>query len=119
MSAYSKILIVEDEKNTRDGLAQFLESLDFDVITAEDGNAGWKIYEQEKPDLVLSDIKMPGMDGVELLGKIKVANPNAFVILLTAYGSVEDAVQSIKKGAQSAMDTDRTRGYPPRSLFCV
>ncbi|MSR76944.1 MAG: sigma-54-dependent Fis family transcriptional regulator [Candidatus Omnitrophica bacterium] len=99
MSAFSKILIVDDEKNTCEGLAQFLEALDYDVLTASSGEDGWKIYQQEKPDLILSDIKMPGMGGIELLEKIKRANPRELVILLTAYGSVEDAVQSMKKGA--------------------
>jgi len=99
MSIYATILLVEDEKNTLEGMRSFLEGLDYDVLTAPDGDEGWKLYTQEKPDLVLADIRMPGMDGVQLLEKIKNHNPHAKVILLTAYGSVEDAVKAMKKGA--------------------
>jgi two-component system, NtrC family, response regulator AtoC len=99
MSLYPTILIVDDEKNTREGLKTFLEGHDYDVLTAGDGNEGLKIYQQEKPDLVLSDIRMPGMEGTELLNKIKNVNPNALVVLMTAYGSVEDAVKAMKSGA--------------------
>lgn len=99
MSAFSKILLVDDEKNIRDGLILFLESLDYDVIPAADGEEAWKLFQSEKPDLVLTDVKMPNLGGIELLERIKNAHPSQLVILLTAYGSVEDAVQSMKKGA--------------------
>ncbi len=99
MAVCPTILIVDDEANTRTGLVQFLESLDYDVLTASDGNEGWKIYQAEKPDLVLADIRMPGLTGTQLLEKIKNIRPHALVILLTAYGSVEDAVKAMKNGA--------------------
>ncbi len=99
MSSYSKILLVEDEKNTREGLVQFLESLDYDVLSAQNGEEAWGLYQKEKPDLVLSDIKMPGLGGIELLERIKKNHPKQLVILMTAFGSVEDAVQAMKKGA--------------------
>lgn len=93
------ILIVDDEKNTREGLKQFLESQDYDVLTAADGEEGFQQYREAKPELVLADIRMPRLDGIGLLEKIKAENPNALVILLTAYGSVEDAVKAMRKGA--------------------
>ncbi len=99
MATHSTILIVDDEKNTREGLQKFLEGLNYEALTAANGEEGLKAYTQEKPDLVLADIRMPGMDGVTLLEKIKSHNPSAKVILMTAYGSVEDAVKAIKKGA--------------------
>ena len=99
MSLASTILIADDDKNTREGLKQFLEGLDYDVLLAADGNEALKIYPQEKPDLVLTDIRMPGMDGVALLEKILAENQRAAVVLLTAYGTVEDAVKAMKKGA--------------------
>ncbi|HXV27667.1 MAG TPA: sigma-54 dependent transcriptional regulator [bacterium] len=99
MSLDATILIVDDEKNTREGLKGFLEGLNYDVLTAVDGEEGWKEYREEKPTLVLADIRMPKMDGVTLLEKIKSQDPSAKVILLTAYGSVEDAVKAMKKGA--------------------
>ena len=98
-SILSTILIIDDEKNTREGLKTFLESQDYDVLTAANGDEGWSIYKQEKPDLVLTDIRMPGTDGVALLEKIKADHPSTAVILLTAYGSVDDAVKAMKKGA--------------------
>lgn len=99
MSMYATILIADDEKNTREGLKQFLEALDYDVFLAADGHEALEVYLREKPDLVLADIRMPGMDGMTLLDKIRSANPRASVILLTAYGSVEDAVKAMKRGA--------------------
>ncbi len=99
MTLDATILIVDDEKNTREGLKGFLEGLNYDVLTAVDGEDGWKEYREQKPNLILADIRMPKMDGVTLLEKIKTQDPNAKVILLTAYGSVEDAVKAMKKGA--------------------
>lgn len=99
MSLCPHILVVDDEKNTRDGICHFLESLDYDVTTAEDGETALKLFREEKPDIVLSDMRMPGMGGIALLEKIRNQTPDALVILLTAYGSVEDAVKSMKKGA--------------------
>jgi DNA-binding NtrC family response regulator len=99
MLADATILIVDDEKNTREGLKKFLEGLNYDVLTASDGEEGWREYSREKPTLVLADIRMPGIDGIGLLEKIKAQDPLSKVILLTAYGSVEDAVKAIKKGA--------------------
>lgn len=99
MSLCPTILIVEDEKNSREGLRQFLETLDYDVVTAGDGESGWRSYLEERPDIVLADIRMPGMDGSVLLEKIKAHRPETIVILITAYGTVDDAVKAMKKGA--------------------
>lgn len=99
MSVFATLLIVDDEKNTREGLQRFLEGLGYDVITAADGEEGWNLYQKERPELVLCDVRMPGMDGVTLLEKIRAQNAGAAVILLTAYGTVEDAVKAMKKGA--------------------
>jgi len=99
MPFYATILLVDDDRNTLEGLKTFLEGLDYDVLTAENGKTGLEIFEREKPDLVLADIRMPEMDGLELLEKIRSANANVKVILLTAYGSVEDAVKAMKSGA--------------------
>jgi len=99
MSIHATLLLIDDDKNTREGLRTYLEGLGFDVIAAENGEKGLEAYSQEKPDLVLSDIRMPGMDGTVLLDKIKAIDPQAKVVLLTAYGSVEDAVKAMKNGA--------------------
>ncbi len=99
MSVYATLLIVDDEKNTREGLQRFLEGLGFDAVTAADGEEGWALFQKERPDLVLCDIRMPKLDGIGLLEKIKAQHASAAVILLTAYGTVEDAVKAMKKGA--------------------
>ncbi|MFH1208969.1 MAG: sigma-54 dependent transcriptional regulator [Candidatus Omnitrophota bacterium] len=96
---FESILLVEDEANARKGLTQFLQGLDYDVMTAQNGKEALEIFKKESPELVISDIRMPEMDGIALLEAIRAAAPAAKVILLTAYGSVEDAVKAMKKGA--------------------
>ncbi len=96
---FESILLVDDEANARKGMTQFLQGLDYDVMTATNGKEGLELFKKESPDLVISDIRMPEMDGIELLESIKAEAPSAKVILLTAYGSVEDAVKAMKKGA--------------------
>lgn len=100
MSAvWPTLLIVDDEKNTREGLKKFLEGLDYDVLTAEGGEEALRKIEKERPDIVLTDLRMPTMDGMTLLEKIKAKYPDITVILLTAYGTVENAVKAMKLGA--------------------
>jgi DNA-binding NtrC family response regulator len=96
---FESILLVEDEANSRKGLTQFLQGLDYDVMTAQNGKEALEVFKKESPELVISDIRMPEMGGIELLEAIRAAAPGAKVILLTAYGSVEDAVKAMKKGA--------------------
>ncbi len=96
---FERILLVEDEVNSRKGLTQFLQGLDYDVMIATNGKEALEVFTKENPDLVISDIRMPEMDGITLLESIKAQAPLAKVILLTAYGSVEDAVKAMKKGA--------------------
>lgn len=93
------ILLVEDEASSRKGLTAFLQGLGYDVMTAENGKEALATFRTENPDLVIADIRMPEMDGVTLLERIRDEKPSAKVILLTAYGSVEDAVKAMKKGA--------------------
>ncbi|MCH7590175.1 sigma-54-dependent Fis family transcriptional regulator [PVC group bacterium] len=92
------ILIVEDEKNTREGLKTGLGSR-YDVQLAEDANVALQKLSKDNIDLVLTDLRMPGMDGLELLNKIHERSPDLPVILLTAYGSIETAVDAMKQGA--------------------
>jgi DNA-binding NtrC family response regulator len=92
------VLIVDDEKNIRDGLLQALED-DWYVGLAENGARALKWLETHRADAVLTDLRMPGMDGMELLARLlKLDNPPV-VIMLTAYGNVETAVEAMKRGA--------------------
>ncbi len=99
MANFQSILIVDDDENSLKGLASYLENLDYDILTASSAAQAIELFRLEKPDLVLSDVKMPGMSGTDLLDKLLEIHPSAKVILMTAYGSVEDAVKAIKKGA--------------------
>lgn len=95
-----RILIVDDEKNTREGLKWGLEGLDSEIDLAADGEQALAQLEQHHYDLVLTDLKMPGISGLDLLEKIKSADGGgAEVIMLTAHGTVETAVQAMHKGA--------------------
>lgn len=90
------ILLVDDEKDIREVLRLPLSDLGYDVLEAENGEEALCLFERRQPPLVLTDIKMPGMDGIELLQKIKQANPEAEVIMITGHGDMDLAVKSLK-----------------------
>lgn len=93
------ILIVDDEKNYPLILAAVLQEEGYETLTANSGQETLKIIRNSDVDLVLTDMKMPGMDGIELLEKIKSKDPDLPVIMMTAYGTVEKAVEAMQKGA--------------------
>ena len=92
------LLIVDDERNTREGLGRFLKRR-YNVLLAEDGPTALGLLQNQGVDVVLSDIRMPGMDGLELLAKIREKHPAVAVIMLTAYGEIETAVEAMRDGA--------------------
>jgi DNA-binding NtrC family response regulator len=94
----STILIVDDDKATREGVALALRQ-DYTVLTAADAEAALTALTNNVVDLVLTDLRMPGRDGLSLLRDVVLAHPNIAVILLSAYGSVESAVEAMKDGA--------------------
>lgn len=93
------VLIIDDEEKLRTLLARIIESEGFEVVEAGDCRSGLKKLEQFAIDVVLSDVKLPDGNGVDLLPKIKSAYPLVEVILLTAYGNINDGVQAMKNGA--------------------
>ncbi|MEK8090424.1 sigma-54 dependent transcriptional regulator [Thermithiobacillus plumbiphilus] len=95
-----QILIVEDERNLRRVLAAVLQAEGFDTLEAEDAQAGLSLIEQQHPALVLSDQRLPGMSGMEMLGEIKKRWPELPVVIATAYGEIQHAVEAIKAGAE-------------------
>jgi signal transduction histidine kinase/FixJ family two-component response regulator len=95
----SKILIIDDEESIRVLLKLSLTSKGYDVITAEDGEKGVEVFERESPPLVLTDIKMPGMDGIAVLRRIKEISPETEVIVITAHGDMESAIQALQLDA--------------------
>ncbi|MEW6613412.1 MAG: sigma-54-dependent transcriptional regulator [Pseudomonadota bacterium] len=95
-----QILIVEDERNLRRVLAAVLQAEGFDTLEAEDGNTALDLLEQHRPALVLSDQRLPGMSGTDLLREIKQRWPHVPVIIATAYGEIQHAVEAMKAGAE-------------------
>ncbi|MGD8252915.1 MAG: sigma-54 dependent transcriptional regulator [Syntrophobacterales bacterium] len=96
---YSQVLVVDDEAVVRTGIARVLEGQGLSVRMAADGNSALEIMEAETIDIVLIDIKMPGMDGIEVLKHIHTNYPETAVIMITGYPTIETAVESIKLGA--------------------
>jgi DNA-binding NtrC family response regulator len=94
-----RVLIVEDEENERTGLAELIRAWGYQTETAVDGVDGWSKVESWGPAIVLTDLKMPRMDGMQLLEQIAEAPQQVAVILLTALGSVDAAVSAMKRGA--------------------
>jgi len=95
----AKILVVDDEVSMREFLTIFLTKEGHEVVSAADGEEALSLFQAEPCDLLLSDIKMPRMDGLELLRKVKEYRPNMAVVMITAYGSPEDAITAMKAGA--------------------
>ena len=93
------ILVVDDEPNYLIVLSELLKEEGFEVLTAQRGEEGFKIVEEVDLDLVITDMRMPGMDGLELLSAIKNYNKELPVIMITAFGEVEKAVVAMKAGA--------------------
>ena len=93
------ILIVDDEKDLCTILSDALSQDHYRVVSAFNGKMGLQLAKKEKPDLILLDIKMPGMDGLEVLRKIKKMKKEIVVIMFTGYGTLETAREAMKLGA--------------------
>jgi len=94
-----KVLIVDDAPDTREIIQKLLHYEGYEVINASTGEEGVKRAGQEKPEIILMDINLPGMDGTEALRKIREINPIQCVIMLTAYATLDNAIQALKEGA--------------------
>jgi DNA-binding NtrC family response regulator len=93
------ILIVDDEASQRSALAGFLRKKGYEILQADSAEAALTTVRQQVVDLVLTDLRMPGMDGARLLAELKILNPELDVIIMTAFGTMEEAVQAMKNGA--------------------
>jgi DNA-binding NtrC family response regulator len=94
-----KLLVADDEKNIREGLAEALEMDGHEVVTAADGLEAWKRFGKGDIDLVITDLRMPGMGGGEILRRIGAESPGIPLIVLTGHGTVENAVAAMRDGA--------------------
>ena len=92
----NKLLLADDEEGIRKVLSIALEDSGYEVLTAENGEEALKIFRRSRPAIVMTDIKMPGMDGIELLQKIKQEAPDTEVIMITGHGDMDLAIKSLK-----------------------
>jgi two-component system, OmpR family, phosphate regulon sensor histidine kinase PhoR len=93
------VLVVDDEQDIREGSERILKRMGFSVSTAASGETALERFQEKKPDIVLLDLKMPGMDGMEALKRIREIDARAIVIVITGYATVETAIQAMKNGA--------------------
>jgi two-component system response regulator AtoC len=93
-----KVLVADDDTFSREFLYETLKD-NYEVVIAGDGDDAWEKFQREPTDVVFTDMRMPGMTGMELLEKIRNTNPDTAVIMVTAFGAVEDAVEAMKLGA--------------------
>ena len=94
-----KILVVDDDNLSRQFLVEAVKSLGFQVAIARDGNEGFEQARNSSPDIVLTDLRMPGSDGLQLVERLKNEMPGLPVVVITAHGTVETAVQAMRRGA--------------------
>lgn len=99
MRSEFSIMVVDDELIVRESLKGWLEKFGYEVDTAEDAREALEKLEREGYALLFVDIKMPGMDGVELLKRVKEDQPDVIVVMITAHGSIESAIEAMKAGA--------------------
>jgi two-component system response regulator AtoC len=94
-----KVLIIDDDAGLRKSLSLILSDAGYEVIQAEDGEMGLRMAAEEAPDLILCDVRMPKLGGIEFLDAYREAGGEALVLVMTAYGSLDLAVEAMKKGA--------------------
>jgi DNA-binding NtrC family response regulator len=114
------ILVIEDKDSMREMLSKTLEAEGYEVETAVDGEGGLDKAKEKKYDVVLSDLKLPRMDGIKVLSSLKELDTDVSIILMTAYGTIEKAVEAMKEGAfdflTKPFDTDHLSVLVKRAL---
>ena len=115
MSTRSRILVVDDDLAMREMLASLFEARGMEVLQAASADAAVEIATQLDLDAVLSDIKMPGRSGIELVGQLRQLRPETPVILMTAFGSIDSAVEAMRAGAYDYV----TKPFEPDAVAFV
>ena len=100
----SRILVIDDEPAIRDSLRMILEYEDYQFTGAASGQEGLAIVQRDRPDLVLLDIKMPGMDGMEVLRKLRAMDDTLPIVMISGHGTTATAVEAIRSGATDFLD---------------
>lgn len=96
-----RLLVVDDEWTVAEFLSHYLSQKGYEVTVASNGRDAWKCFQKQPFDLVLSDLRMPNFDGLQLLNAVKQANPRVPVVLISGYGDVETVVKALKGGAEN------------------
>lgn len=107
----ARLLVVDDESGIRNALVQVFEYEGHEVEAAEDGHAGLEAAKTFRPDVVFLDVKMPGLDGLDVLASLRQDDPSTLVVMISGHGTIDTAVEATRKGAydflQKPLDTDR------------
>ncbi|MGY8778913.1 MAG: sigma-54-dependent transcriptional regulator [Longimicrobiales bacterium] len=107
----ARLLVVDDESGIRGALVQVFEYEGHDVLAAEDGHEGIALAADFRPDVIFLDVKMPGLDGLDVLARLREDDPSALVIMISGHGTIDTAVEATRKGAydflEKPLDTDR------------
>lgn len=101
MASRGRILIVDDEANARSALSEILQEEGYATETAADGFKALGKLEEFGPEVILTDLKMPGLDGISFMEKARAAAPSAVFVVMTAFGTISSAVEAVKKGAEN------------------
>jgi DNA-binding NtrC family response regulator len=96
----NRVLIVDDEENIRQILTEYLQDFGYKVTCAVNGQEALQVYQKGSFDIILSDLVMRPMNGLELLNEIKKVDPDALFIMITGFPSIESALEAVKKGAR-------------------
>jgi DNA-binding NtrC family response regulator len=116
----STILIIDDDESFGESLEIFLSEFNYKILRATDGSSGINLLENSHPDLVLTDLKMPGCDGIEVLRKSKELDENLPVVLITAYDDMETTIKAMQLGAydyiEKSLELERIKAIVKRAL---
>ncbi|HZU83049.1 MAG TPA: sigma-54 dependent transcriptional regulator [Polyangiaceae bacterium] len=96
----ARVVVADDEASARSGLATLLREEGFEVAVAEDGLKALALVQENAPDVLITDLRMPGLDGIELLRRVREIDPDIIVVLMTAFAEVETAVRAMHEGAE-------------------
>jgi two-component system, NtrC family, response regulator HydG len=108
----AQILVIEDNVTMREGITQILTRAGHDIRAATGGKEGLEFFQQSTPDFVITDLKMEDIDGISVLRRIRELSPDALVMIITAFGTIEVAVEAMKLGAYDFI----TKPFPPELL---
>jgi DNA-binding NtrC family response regulator len=95
----ARILVIEDHETMREGIGQILARMGHEILPALNGSSGLEIFGRSAPDFTITDLKMEDLDGMEVLRRIRSASADALVMIITAFGTIETAVEAMKLGA--------------------